>query len=134
MSLQSSSWKFSKIFKTTLRNLVTSPFLVAYQPIVCKPTTSGKREFLEISRRPTFRKIPMHLIEFSNAEISLFTLLERHFLTDTLSVTLKILGALKENIRCGVSFQYGYPRLHGWLSCNLSSNLILQHKLRCYEK
>ena len=55
----------------------------------------------------------MDVIEFSNAEISLFTLLERHFLTGTLSLTLKILGALKENICCGVSFQYGYPRLHG---------------------
>ena len=57
--LQSSSWNFSKIFKTTLRTLSSNSFWIAPKPVDNKP------EFLEITSRSTFRNIPMHVIEFS---------------------------------------------------------------------
>ena len=49
----------------TLRNLFRSSFLVVLQPVDCKPLTPVKMEFLEISRRPAFLYITMHMMEFS---------------------------------------------------------------------
>ena len=48
---------------------------------------------------------------------------------DTLLAVLKITWTLTGNIFSGVSFQYSYPRLHAWISYNLSCNSILQHNV-----
>ena len=47
-----------------LKNLVRSLFLVALQPVDCKPANLLKRQFLKISIRTTFRSISMHVIQF----------------------------------------------------------------------
>ena len=49
---------FSVTFKTLLRNLVRSSFLVALQIVWCKPATLGKKGLLKISRKVTFWNIP----------------------------------------------------------------------------
>ena len=105
------------MFKTPLRNLVTTLSLVALQPVDCGSTPPPvKRESLKISRRAIFWKIPMHVIELStelqNAEISHLTLLKGDSTTDSLPATLKILGPLTEIICSGASFQHRYPGLH----------------------
>lgn len=64
-SLQSFSWTFSDFFKSSLKSFVRCSFLVVLQPVGRKPATPFKWEFLEISRRATFRNITIYVIEFS---------------------------------------------------------------------
>ena len=58
ISLLNYFWKFSNIFKTSVRNLVWSSCLVALERVGCKSTTI-KREFFEISSKEgSFLKKP----------------------------------------------------------------------------
>lgn len=50
--LHNSSCMFSEIFKTPLRTLVWSLFLVALQPLNCQPATPVKKKFLKIFKTP----------------------------------------------------------------------------------
>ena len=109
--------KFYVSFKEPLRNLV-SLFLVALQIVDRKPATLVKRGLLEIFRKASFRKKPMHVLKFStvlqNAEISLVTSLKIdstttfHHSEVILPAILKTLGILTGKICSGVSLQYSY--------------------------
>ena len=52
---------------------------------------------------------------------------------DSIEDNLPAISEIFERLT-GISFQYSYPWLHIWLRCNLSFNLIRQHKWWCYEK
>ena len=56
--LETTSWKLSICFKTPLRNLVRSSFLIALQTVYCKPATPITRRLLKNSRGVTFLNIP----------------------------------------------------------------------------
>ena len=77
--IEITSSTFSVSFKASLKNLVWRLFLIALQIVYCKPSTPVKRELLQISRKASFRKRPMHVLKFStelqNTEMSLVTLL-----------------------------------------------------------
>ena len=44
-------WNFFEIFQTSLRNLVSSSFLITLEPADCKPVPPDKVEIIEYSRR-----------------------------------------------------------------------------------
>ena len=94
------SWKFSATFKASLTNFVKSLLLVPLETVDCK--------LLEISRKVTFRNIPIHVLEISeklqNAEIYTVTLPKSVFITDAYLTISKILGTLTGNFSSGVSF------------------------------
>ena len=60
--LNSSFWKFTKIFKTSLKKLVRGSFLITLQLGECKLATPNKKKFLEIFRIATFRNISYHSV------------------------------------------------------------------------
>ena len=67
--------EFSKIFKTSLRNLATSSFLVMLQPVKSKLVIPGKKYFFEISRKVSFQSIQNACGRVSNRVVEC-----RHFL------------------------------------------------------
>ena len=73
-----------------------------------KPETGVKKGLFEISRKTTFRNIPIHVLQISvklqNAEIYTVTLLKRVSITDAHPTISKIIGTLTGNFSSGVSF------------------------------
>ena len=107
------SSKFYVSFEALLTNFVKSSFLEALKTVDCKPATAVKRGLSrkisrEISRKATFRNIPIHVLEIpaklQNAEIYTVTLLKSVSITDAHPTISKILGTLTENFYSGVSF------------------------------
>ena len=88
------SWKFSVSFFSSI--------------VDCKPATAVKRRLFEISRKATFRNIPIHVLEISaklqSAEIYTVTLLKSVSITDAHPTISKILRTLMGNFCSGVSF------------------------------
>ena len=101
------SWIFSVSFIAPLTNFVKSSILVALKTVDCKPATGVKRGLFEISRKATFRNIPIHALQISaklqNAEIHTVTLLKSVSITDAHPTISKILGTLTGNFSSGVS-------------------------------
>ena len=110
--LYSSSWNFSKIFKTPLINLVQSLF----QQRCCLQTVSLQlwckghfSKFLEESYFVRYRCTWQSLKkQVKNEEISPVTLLKGDSTTDALTAIKEFLKTSIRNICSGVSFQYSY--------------------------
>ena len=104
---------FSKIFKTLLKKLVKSWFLVAWQSAGCKPATPVEREFFEISRSFIFQNITIYVIKFStelqNVETSSVTT------PQALPSISKNSWIIHKNLCNGVYFQDIYKRYIGQL-------------------
>ena len=101
-------------WKTFLRILIRSSFLVELLPVGCKPKTSFKRKFLEIFRGASFRNILIHVIkllaELQNVEISSVTLLKSNSSTGAhiskISNNFKnFIGTLRGFVCDGVHFE-----------------------------
>ena len=94
-------------FQSTFNKFFKASFLVALSTVDCKPATAVKRAFFEISRKTTFRNIPIHVLEISaklqNAEIYTAALLKSVSITGSHPTISKIPGTLTGNFRSGVS-------------------------------